>query len=173
MTKSEILRAPRKASFSASRLGEGARVLTAALRELLELSVLRRLWGKRVGEDGVSTGAMETRPAMRETRWREDRLRGRGDEGDREDGVQEEVAELGGQGEVERDCKGEEESGGDVVVMRREKELVGVRLEGRVMGDESVYGWRDFWAAAGSQDTGSTGEHGDCNVNVSLLWSFQ
>lgn len=104
-------------------------------------------------------GAMETRPAIRETRWREDRLRGRGDEGDREEGVHEEVVEVGGQGEGGREWTGE------VVVMRREKELVGVRQ------GEWVDDWRGVSAAGDSQYTGSTGEHGA--RDASLLWSFQ
>ena len=84
MWKSEMLLVPRNDSFS--REGEGARVLEAPLIKLPELSVRRKLCGKRVQGDGGSKGAMDTRPAISETRCREDLLRGRGDDGEREVG---------------------------------------------------------------------------------------
>jgi hypothetical protein len=87
-----MLLPPRNDSFSWA--GDGARVLAATLRKLPALSVRRRLCGKIGGGEGGSIGAMETRPAMRETRCREDRLRGRGDDGEREGGGRIELREA-------------------------------------------------------------------------------
>lgn len=61
--------------------GDGARVLAAVLSTLPELGVRRRDWGKMGGGEGGSIGAIDTRPAMRETRCWDDRRRGRGEAG--------------------------------------------------------------------------------------------
>jgi len=69
--------------------------------KLPELFVRCKLGGKR---DGDSNGMMDTRPAISDTRCREERLRGRGDDGERE-GVgrkDPEVLEMG-PGEEERE----------------------------------------------------------------------
>lgn len=83
ISNSDILRPPRKDSFSNE--GEGGLVL-AALSTLPELGVRLRLWGRIGGGEGGSTGAIETRPAISDTRCWEDRLRdrvdGEGDDGD-------------------------------------------------------------------------------------------
>jgi hypothetical protein len=67
-------------------VGDGARVLDAVLMKLPELSVRRKLRGTRDDGDGDSKGMMDTRPAMSDTRCREERLRGRGDDGERDGG---------------------------------------------------------------------------------------
>jgi hypothetical protein len=59
-------------------------VLAATLTKLPELSERRKLWGRREEGDGDSNGTIDTRPAMSDTRCREDRLRGRGEDGERE-----------------------------------------------------------------------------------------
>jgi hypothetical protein len=88
-----MLRSVRKAL--GSLLGVGALAL-ATLRKLVALFVRTSLVAVGGGEGG-STWAMETLPAIRETRCCEDRLRGR-----REDDVREflrESVKLGGVGE--------------------------------------------------------------------------
>jgi len=77
---SDISRPPR--NDWGSEDGEGARVLIVELRILPELGVRFRLSESIGGGEGGSMGAMDTRPAIRETRCWEDLLRGRGDEGD-------------------------------------------------------------------------------------------
>lgn len=77
---SEMFRPPRKPWCSDE--GDGARVL-ALLRMLPELGVRRRFSESIGGGEGGSMGAIDTRPAMRETRCWEDLLRGRGEDGER------------------------------------------------------------------------------------------
>lgn len=93
-------------------------MLSATLRKLPELSARQRLWG-RIDGDGGSIGAIETRPAISDTRWREERLRNRGEEGDRTDGGRAEdgfePARLADLGEDGRECIGEEISGSVIV----------------------------------------------------------
>jgi len=48
--------------------GDGARVLVDVPNRLPELFTRLRLWSSMGGGDGVSMGAMETLPAMRDTR---------------------------------------------------------------------------------------------------------
>jgi hypothetical protein len=71
MMNSDISRPPKNDSFSED--GEGARVL----RTLPELGVRFKLSESIGGGEGGSMGAMDTRPAIRETRCWEDLLRGR------------------------------------------------------------------------------------------------
>ena len=75
MKNSDISRPPRNDS---SEDGEGARVL----KTLPELGVRFKLSESIGGGEGGSMGAIDTRPAIRETRCWEDLLRGLGDEGD-------------------------------------------------------------------------------------------
>jgi hypothetical protein len=79
--KSKMLRPPRNDSPSVRGLG-GA-VLAAQLRKLLELSARCRLGASAGGGEGGSIGAIDTRPAIKETLCCEDRLRGRGAVGER------------------------------------------------------------------------------------------
>lgn len=143
MTKSEMLLPPRNDSFSWA--GDGARVLAATLRKLPELSVRRRLCGKMGVGDGDSIGAMETRPAMRDTRCLEERRRGRGDDGERDGGVgRMELREA----ELRLEVKGFGDTVLDGEVMKeevirgaegmREESEIGVKLRGRMIGDESM-----------------------------------
>lgn len=139
--KSEMLLPPRNDSFSWA--GDGARVLAATLRKLPELSVRRRLCGKMGVGDGGSIGAMETRPAMRDTRCLEERRRGRGDDGERDGGGRMELSEaelrleVMGFGDAVLD--GEDVMKDDVVEGgMREESAVGVKLRGRIIEDESM-----------------------------------
>lgn len=90
MTNSDILRSLPSAAGPGS--GEGARlgsagvggpVLAATLSKLAELPVRTSFCTATVGGAGCSRGAMETRPAMRETRCCDERRVGRGDVGER------------------------------------------------------------------------------------------
>ena len=83
-----MFRPPRKPCCSVA--GEGARVLTL-LSMLPELGVRRRFSESMGGGEGGSIGAMDTRPAMRETLCCDDLRRGRGDDGERAKGCMEGV----------------------------------------------------------------------------------
>jgi len=79
MTYSEILFSLRnERSFT----GDDARILANTLIRLSELFVGLRLGSSIGGVDEISTGAMETRPAKRDTRCWDERQRGRGEEGE-------------------------------------------------------------------------------------------
>lgn len=117
-------------------------MLAARLKQLPELSVRRKLWGNAGGGDGGSIGAMDTRPAMSETRCRDERLRGRGEEGERRGGGR---ARLDSCGEEARDCIGEAKKTGSYVGaaegIRKERVFVGIKLGGRMIGDASINEW--------------------------------
>ena len=68
MIKSDMLRSPKNDSLSGT--GDGGRVLgvlDTEREQVAELFVRQRLWGKTGGGDGGSRGAIDTRPAIRET----------------------------------------------------------------------------------------------------------
>ena len=81
MTNSDMSRPPKNDSCSED--GEGARVL----RILPELGVRFKFSESIGGVEGGSIGAIDTRPAIRETRCWEDLLRGRNDGDGGSDGV--------------------------------------------------------------------------------------
>ena len=81
MTNSDMSRPPKNDSHSED--GEGARVL----RILPELGVRLKLSESIGGGEGGSMGAIDTRPAIKETRCWEDLLRGRNEGEDGSGGV--------------------------------------------------------------------------------------
>lgn len=89
MTNSDILRSPSPGLGDVTRLspaGVGGLVLAAIESKLAVEPVRINFCTATVGGAGCSMGAIETRPAMRETRCCDERRLGLGDVGEREGG---------------------------------------------------------------------------------------
>jgi hypothetical protein len=84
---------------------------------------------------------MDTRPAMRDTRCREDRLRGRGDDGERE-----RVGRTDPDGEEVRHSKGDTMKDSVVGVMVKVRAEKDVGVTGGIIGDELLNAW---WCLGG------------------------
>lgn len=80
--------------------GEGARVLADVLRRLLLLPARFRLRVNIGGEAGGSIGAMETLPAIKDTLCCDERRRGRGKDGERDEGGRKQGEEAEDEGAV-------------------------------------------------------------------------
>ncbi len=112
---------------------------------LLELLTRWRDFGRRGGGEGGSIGAIETRPAIRDTRCCDERRRGRGWEGERgnDEGLIEEGVEMPavrGDADIAGD-DGVYMDGSEVMLVVVMKGAVGVRfMIGRITCDDSTIG---------------------------------
>ena len=115
MTNSEMSRSLE--SGVSVPVGVGGQVLCAMLKRLPELPDRTSFCGATGKSDGGSMGAMETRPAIRETRCCEERLRGLGEVGERIGGggrgavnVREGLLGVRGREEIVGECTGEDDT---------------------------------------------------------------